>query len=457
MGTTIYSRLVRYFIGLMIITCLSTCLLFFFTAGRSMIKGLHQVVRKQAVFLADRTQDVITRSTEWKQVDEFLSGTADIYDKTSLYLFDYEGNLLSSSGASGSPAVLTREMRDAADRKGVFVDPGHLSGRTVYVLNLLANGSVYYLYYEKYSSVRSGFLPLFTGLGIMVVLLILAIYPLARSFTRPIEQLTAGLNRIASGRFESAGVMDGGNDEFGKLIQVFRQMGDSVHEMVASKKKFLMDISHELRSPLGRMEVSLELLREACPDQSARQYISTMASEISFMAEMSRSLSSYARINLPDYALKKEMVPPHEIIGSAFDRYRETAARQGVEFYRKCDPGLPVVAADPSQMTRVMNNLLDNAFRYCPRGGTVRLGGDETDGWIRLYVSDTGPGVPRELEKRIFEPLFRADGARSRDTGGLGLGLAICEKIMARHGGRIRYTRGGGETVFRVYLPFNRG
>jgi two-component system, OmpR family, sensor histidine kinase BaeS len=177
-----------------------------------------------------------------------------------------------------------------------------------------------------------------------------------------------------------------------------------------------------------------------------------MVSEIDFMTEMVRSLSVYSRINLPDFNLKKALVSPSWLIEDAVERYADVIRRKGVSFINKADGSLPPLMLDREQMVRVMNNLLDNALQHCSPGGEISLGVFDNNGKTCFYVTDTGDGVPEAYRGKIFEPLFRVDPSRSRDTGGVGLGLAICKKIVELHGGEIFYEHDNGLTTFSFRL-----
>ena len=260
---------------------------------------------------------------------------------------------------------------------------------------------------------------------------------------------------MAEGRFNTAGIQPERKDELGRLEETYTRMAASVKEMMASKKRLLADISHELRSPLGRMEVSAELLTDTCKEtengQGVRQ-AEMMAAEIRSMTGLVRALSEYARINLPEFRLEFALEAPEELIRDLFSRNLHIMAKRGLTLDLDIPGDLRRIYMDRDRILIVLQNFLDNAMQQSPAGGRIIIGAKTDPSHYQLFVSNPGPGIPPEYGDRIFDPLFRADKSRNRNTGGLGLGLAISRRIVALHGGQIRHTRENKRTVFSIDL-----
>lgn len=452
MKKSIYIRLVRYFIGLILVTCLASAGLFLVTIGGPVAREAHQLVRNHVRFIAEQIK-ALPAQEDSRSLEDFLRRTGRAYG-IDLAVFNADLTPIAHFSVRGTiPEGIRPEMLRAVEKQGRWVQSGHFSGRTAYLLPLTGRDGTRYLYLAKPSATLGPLVLFLSGLVLLCLLLILAIYPLARSFTGPIERLSGRLEEMAAGKFDGEEIIPEREDELGRLEQTYTRMAASVNQMMASKKRLLADISHELRSPLARMEVSAELLTETCEekgdDQGLRQ-AAAMASEIYFMAGLVRALSEYSRINLPEFRLEKSKVSPEELVRDLSARNRDIMEREGIRLNMDLEAGLPQIRLDRDRIGMVLQNFLDNARQHTPAGGEILIGALCREDGVSFFVSDPGPGVPPGFEDRIFEPLFRADASRNRNTGGLGLGLAISRRITTLHGGKIRHLRRAGRTIFSI-------
>lgn len=456
MKANIYMKLAGYFAGLIFVTCAASGLLFFVTLGRPVAKEAHQLIRNHVRFIAAQAEALVAREEGRDAMQAFIDLVSDSYGMRA-GIFDAQFVNVAGFPEDGADRrMIGPEMIRQVREHGIFVQSGHFSGRTVYLIPLNnGSGQVHYLYISRVASSSNALVWFVCALGVMCLFLMLGIYPLAKSFTRPIRRLSGKLELMASGRFRGSEGRRFRSDELGRLEDTFEKMAGSVNEMMASKKQLLADISHELRSPLGRMEVSLELLSEAGGDTNAgARHIRMLEAEIQFMTGLIRSLSQYSKINLPEFRLALDRVSPGQLVRDAFSRNRAIMEKQGVDFSLDLQEDLPGVRLDQDRIFRVLQNLLDNARQHCPAGGRIVLGAAGSGETVRFSVSDTGPGTGLTAgdQDRIFDPLFRADASRNRHTGGIGLGLAISRRIVELHNGRIWYGREQNRTIFSVEL-----
>ncbi len=418
-----------------------------------MARDIHRLLRDHTHLIALHIEQMMNDGHSMDQVRSFIKKTASNYEMAVVLLGPTRRPIISVPETASPNAVLTDVMLEQIRHRERFVQPGHFGKPTIYVLPFAVGLSPHYLYIARQASIFRPLLILLLGLITICILLTIAIYPLARNFTRPISELARALDQTAMGNFSPKLNMNQREDELGDLLQVFYRMSQSVKEMIASKKQLLADISHEMRSPLARMEVSTELLRDKCQNENSLQHLNLISEEIRFMDEMIWSLSVYSRINLPNFSLQRQPIDPSTIMEKAYARYVHIVAAKGFSFHKKILPCHGTVMVDREQMERVLNNLLDNALQYCSPAGTITLTMEEKDTVVQFTVEDTGQGIADHLCDRIFEPLFRADPSRSRGTGGMGLGLAICKRIVTLHNGTIAYRRETGKSIFTFELP----
>jgi signal transduction histidine kinase len=260
--------------------------------------------------------------------------------------------------------------------------------------------------------------------------LTLAAYAYVRRLLRPLQDIGDGVARFGRGDFGQP-IPLVRRDELGDLADRVNTMAGSLQGMLDAKRALLLAISHELRSPLTRARVNAELVAEGEHRDALLRDLSEMRDLISDLLEGERLASGHA-------ALQTESV---DLAALA----RELVATQFAEapLALQFDTTLPPVQADPMRLKLLLRNLIDNALRHsagAPAAPVVKLG-PEPGGRIALGVRDFGPGVSEEQLQRLAEPFYRPDSARTRASGGVGLGLYLCKLIAQAHGGELRIRR----------------
>lgn len=296
-------------------------------------------------------------------------------------------------------------------------------------------------------------------LVLAAVLLVLGLVsiPLARSIARPLEQLTRAARRIAGGELAiRTGIQR--RDELGVLARSMEEMAARLDQRIRSEKELLANVSHELRTPLARIRVALELCAE--DDAGMDQVRSQLAGIEGDLAELERLVDDVLQTSRLDMAASEtggmrmewHLVEPAAVAEDAATRFASAHPEQ--TFSRRIDADLPVVRADPVLLRRVLDNLLGNAASHAGATAPVDLVVEATGGGVCLEVYDRGPGVAEDDLPSLFEPFFRTDRSRAAATGGSGLGLALCKRIVEAHGGRITArNREEGGLVVQVTLP----
>jgi signal transduction histidine kinase len=277
------------------------------------------------------------------------------------------------------------------------------------------------------------------ALGGIAVAVAIAAYPVVRRLTRRLENLQASVAKLGSGDL-SARVKVEGRDEVGRLAETFNAAADRIQALVAANRSLLANASHELRSPLARLRMAIETLPPGA-SEATRAEIARNIRELDGLIE---EILLASRLDGGGAAaLASEEV---DLVGLVAEECAVTDAR--LTF---ADGVPPLVMGDPRLLRRLVRNLLHNAERH--GGGAPEVTVGRQDGFAVLEVADRGPGVPEAERERIFEPFYRASGARERE-GGVGLGLALVREIARKHGGdAICLARPGGGSLFRATLP----
>jgi signal transduction histidine kinase len=249
------------------------------------------------------------------------------------------------------------------------------------------------------------------------------------------------------------------DDELGELVVTFNRMLGRLENSFDTLRGFTADASHELRSPLALMRTELEVsLSKPAPPEEYRRVLQLLQSEVQHMTGVVERLLLLARTDAGQLKPRPERLDVADFLHDTFARWLTRASQQGVEL-RVEAPDSGGLEADLDLTRRILDNLVDNALRHSPRGGTVRLGAwPEGGGWV-LEVADQGPGVPPEQAGRIFNRFARGDHARTPDAeGGTGLGLPLSAAFARVQGGHVKLaSRPGSGAVFQLWLPEGAG
>jgi two-component system sensor histidine kinase CpxA len=274
---------------------------------------------------------------------------------------------------------------------------------------------------------------------------------LARHLSDPIRHLRAATRSIADGDLGArvAVLMGRRRDELALLAVDFDAMAERLRSLLESQQQLLRDVSHELRSPLARLQIALGLARR--PHANLEQEFDRIEQETQRLDELIGEILSLSRLDDPARELASETVNLEDLLETLADNARVEAEPQWVRVDLDVTEDLGV-EGDRELLFRALENIVRNAVRFSPKGGIVGLRGRSSGDEVLIEITDQGPGVPADLLERIFEPFFRVGKARDRDSGGYGIGLAITARVIKLHGGQVRAYNEGGLHV-EVRLP----
>jgi two-component system sensor histidine kinase CpxA len=312
-------------------------------------------------------------------------------------------------------------------------------------------------------------------LAIAVILSGLVCYLLAWSMTSPVTRLRKAAQSLAAGDLSArTGAPVGGpRDELTELMRDFDRMAERIEGLVESQSRLLKDVSHELRSPLARLSVALGLARQRAASKVDQEVAPALASQLESalnrieqeadrLNQLIQRLLTISRLESGTDGIRKATLSLRELVEQiAHDAEYETPGR-GCRVTAPSDPPSDpedefLVEADADLLRSAIENAVRNATRYTAEGTTVevRLERQQTASGeeIVIRVLDSGPGVPNEALQKIFQPFYRLDDARNRQTGGAGLGLSIADRAVRLHSGQLRASNrkeGGLEVEIRI-------
>jgi len=273
-------------------------------------------------------------------------------------------------------------------------------------------------------------------------------------FLSPVRVMAQAAGRINEQRLSERLPVESASDEFGSLAVVVNEMLARIEDAFERLRRFTSDASHELRTPLTALRTVGEgALGAPLSSQRYRQTIASMLEEADRMTALVEDLLLLAREDSGTYRSTFETVDLGRLAGDVAETLRPVSDERGQVLACQVEPDV-IVRGDPTILRQAIVNLVDNAIRYTPPGGSIDLRVRADDGAAEVLVRDSGPGIAPEHREKVFERFYRVDRGRSRSTGGAGLGLPIARWAVELHGGRVGLESEVGQgSMFRIRIP----
>jgi len=292
-------------------------------------------------------------------------------------------------------------------------------------------------------------------IGVGAILIFLA-YSLSRKFTDPFNTMSRSINSISEGSFDEKLDLKGFN-EIEQISDAFNAMLTRLKNLEDSRQEFVSNVSHELKTPLTSMKVladSLNMQQDA-PIELYREFMQDITVEIDRETTIINDLLSLVKMDKTQSDLNVSETSINEMLEAIMKRLRPIAAKRNVRL--NLDAEREVSAqCDEIKLSLALSNLVENAIKYNIASGWVRVTLDADDQFFFVTVSDSGIGISKEHQEKIFDRFYRVDKARSRESGGTGLGLAITKTVIQMHHGAIKVSSKEDEgTTFSVRIPLN--
>jgi len=393
-------------------------------------------------------------------------------------IFDAAGNIVvssqevppptpvsgSSAGGPLSTHSFQRFLDDSARSERLFGEvKGGRDGYRGFARHFSSSGNTYTLVIlqslhpqrEMLEEVTSTFAWV---IPIAIVLASVGGYFLARKSLAPVVAMSSQAGRIGAANLYERLAVQNDRDELGHLAQSFNSLLDRLSQSFERQQRFMADASHELRTPVAilRGETEVALSQQARSLEEYRESLGVLHHEAERLTHIVEDLFTLTRADAGQYPLQPRDFYLDELVGECVHSARTLALAKKISLNFETASESPT-HADESLLRRMILNLLDNAIKYTPEGGRVTVTCRRVSEEYVLSITDTGIGIPTDLQPRIFERFFRADKARSRaenDGGGAGLGLSISRWIAEAHHGRLELTSSdSGGSTFTAHLP----
>ncbi len=292
--------------------------------------------------------------------------------------------------------------------------------------------------------------------GIRILLFMKRRERLNKTVLSPIHDITEMATTLSASNLSNRINIAGTKNELKDLAAVINSMLDRIERSYNSQKQFVSDASHELRTPIAVIQGYVNMLNRwgKSDPEVLDEGISAIAQETESMKELVESLLFLARHDKKTLMMEMEPFDAHELLT---ELHREAAMVTPDDTFMLEGTSPCPMEGDRSMVKQVLRILTDNAVKYTPKGGVIRLGVSKASGWVTLSVQDNGPGIPSDELPKIFDRFYRADEARRAQSGGHGLGLSIARIIVKAHGGKLRVrSKVGTGSCFEVLLPLKQ-
>jgi two-component system, OmpR family, heavy metal sensor histidine kinase CusS len=280
-------------------------------------------------------------------------------------------------------------------------------------------------------------------------------FAIARRSTRPLREVAETARRIGSSTLSERIKAEGYPEEIAGLATAFNAMLERLEESFERLSRFSADLAHELRTPVNniRGEAEVALARTRTPEEYI-EVIGSCLEESVRLTQLIESLLFLARSESPGDHLARTPEEIGELLIDLRDYYEAAATEIGVTLSASAGEETLVASVDRALLLRALGNLVSNSLAHCSEGDGIWMSAKREDGQIRIEIRDSGSGIAAEALPRVFDRLYRADAARSRNSGGAGLGLAIMRQIVFLHGGDVQIaSEAGVGTTVSVVLP----
>lgn len=439
-GKSIYWKLLSFF--LISITMASLVILLMF----SLFGAQTEIHPRLKQFLLDETLRITEKvSLRLASTDESLETILDQVHReegVSIRVFDFDGNQQAASTDEKikkikhiSSSLIEETIGNGRDFQYIF-----RRWMWIYVISMpLITKTDPPLIIQAYFP-RTEKPQLIVPRGLTIALLLVAAFTaiITRFLTKPIRELIKGAQEVAKGHF-GVQVKVRSKDEISQLKKTFNQMSQRLADYHQSRKELFADISHEIRSPLARIQSDAEILIDRDMDKKEReQHLKAICEDVNGINQVIEDLSMLTKIEFNQLQLSPKPASIQQLLKQEISKFRLQMEKKNISLKEFITPSIPLVTMDAKRIGQVISNLLTNSLRYTPHGGNIEIGLEKNGALVRIWVKDTGPGIPKEALTRIFNRFYRVDKSRSRISGGTGLGLAIAKHFVEAHGGSIQ-------------------
>lgn len=394
---------------------------------------------EQGGTLADRD---VTRPAE--QAVDMTSGIG-------IRVVDLNGNTMYDSSLVGEENDGIQRSMEPDDASQVAYANIMVNNHSVGSVHLWVYGSDTLMRQNDVELLNNSYRAVLVAAVVAIILASLLGYLFARTLVKPIVRMTKTASAIKDGDL-SARTNLHGDDEIARLGETFDAMADSVEKDRELERRLTTDVAHELRTPLMAIQATVEAMIDGVY-LADEERLNTVNSEVQRLSRLVDALLRLSRLENRTTPMKQEVIDVGELIGTVVNAHTMFINESGLSLSYEAQRNV-LVKGDADMIRQAVANLISNAVRYTPDGGHIDIRVWKDDIAAAIAVRDTGIGLSKEEARMVFSRFWRADSGRNRESGGLGVGLAVVKEIVERHGGwaSVEGEKGKG-ACFTIHIP----
>lgn len=403
--------------------------------------------------LADSTASAIAQGYEDSHGDWYsgalsaASSASTLYETVHIQVRDRDGQVVYDDS---SDDILGSTHYEGSEGN-VATAPIRVDGQQVGVVYVRVFGSDSLLTQTDEEFRNKSYQALLFSCLIAVVVAFIVGSLVARALSAPIKKVTDAAAALKEGDYSARTGMQG-NDEIARLGNMFDRMADSIETNRNLERRLVTDVAHELRTPLMAIQSTVEAMIDGVFEPDVER-LETLNSEVRRLSRLVNALLQLSRLESRTTPIERGKVDLTELLSQVVSTHQAYIQDAGLSLEFQYDPHV-YVYGDADMLRQATANLISNAVRYTPEGGTITLTAHKGDIMGQIAVRDTGIGLTPEEAKQVFQRFWRADAGRTRATGGLGVGLSVVKEIVDQHGGWVRVEGRPNEgACFTMYIP----
>lgn len=457
----LYIKIFFSFLVVLIITEILVFGLFLFTAGRSFRSRFEQYTGAKILIAKEIVEDKIKSEpdnplTENDSLKDFILRFAETF-KAKVWLAAPDGTTLLKSFNGNIPDDLSKTFEKHAKDLGYFkLYHGFRRHWEFYAtipieIQKEEIGSLHVLFQKMEPPHPEGGFAL--GLVIIGIVIALLIIPVSRLITKPLKRLEHSALQIAEGDLSHRATIKS-KDEIGELGRVFNRMTDKLERMIRGGRELTANISHELRSPLARIRIAEELIRERLERgdyKTLDRHLNNIQEDIGELDRLIGSILFLSKLDIQETALKLEPLNLSHLINELLERLRPAIGRKNLRVMTVLSFDHSIFG-DKDALKTGLSNILNNTVKFTPENGKLSVKTYKEHGFMKISVTNSFEVLSEDELNRIFEPFYRTEQSRA---SGSGLGLAITKKIIERHGGSIKAVNSSEGLKIQIRLPMD--
>lgn len=404
-----------------------------------------------ASFAANRVAGEYDESKSFKKIDFIaMVETLQVPEETGIMVLDHDGTILYDSSKHLTTQDSSINYSPSAASQVAIADIIS-DGETIGSVRLWVYGSDVLMNRPDITFRDNTFEALIIAALVSVLIALIVGLIMAWIITKPINRITKTAALIAEGEWDARTNMKAGT-EIDQLGEMFDNMAESVEKNRKLEMRLTSDVAHELRTPLMAIQATVEAMMDGVYEKDI-EHLALVDSEVKRLSRLVDALLKLSRMEKRTQPLNEQVNDVDELVQEVVTTHKMLVEESGLTIDMHLEPDVKAFC-DRDKIRQAVANLLSNAVRYTPEGGSINVYVRKDDEWAYIDVQDSGIGLSPEESKMVFSRFWRADSERVRDTGGLGVGLAMVKEIVSRHKGdvSVKSEKGKGST-FTIKIP----